>query len=225
MTSPVKTYIAEHDVDFLAVCNLGISKRFCTIYCSPRSEESLSLKGMDSAESSLDPYLSAVGNWATEAKNVREMMNNYFSRRDNMTDPPTAIQKYVVRESGKAGRDKTLKALPTNVEAVLIDFALNMLGYGWPEIRNPAGVELENSRCFFTSLGKTFEERNAELRILIEQREDWKMLINEVLQLALRYIRNYEYDEVNGVPQWIKNKRQKKDGELRSDGDRDLNND
>ncbi|WKX91570.1 hypothetical protein Q1695_009973 [Nippostrongylus brasiliensis] len=98
-----------------------------------------------------------------------------------------------------------------------------MLGYGWPEIRNPAGVELENSR-FFTSLGKTFEERNAELRILIEQREDWKMLINKALQLALRDIRNYEYGEVNGGPQWIKNKRQKKDGELRSDGDRDLNN-
>ncbi|WKX94858.1 hypothetical protein Q1695_011823 [Nippostrongylus brasiliensis] len=44
------------------------------------------------------------------------------------------------------------------------------------------------------------------------------------IQLALRDIRNYEYGEVNGVPQWIKNKRQKKDGELRSDGDRDLNN-
>ncbi|VDL84941.1 unnamed protein product [Nippostrongylus brasiliensis] len=27
-----------------------------------------------------------------------------------------------------------------------LDFALDMLGYGWPEIRNPAGVELENSR-------------------------------------------------------------------------------
>ncbi|WKY07906.1 hypothetical protein Q1695_007419 [Nippostrongylus brasiliensis] len=93
----------------------------------------------------------------------------------------------------------------------------------YSDTKNPAGVELENSR-FFTSLGKTFEERNAELRILIEQREDWKMLINKALQLALRDIRNYEYGEVNGVPQWIKNKRQKKDGELRSDGDRDLNN-
>ncbi|WKY02310.1 hypothetical protein Q1695_015949 [Nippostrongylus brasiliensis] len=113
--------------------------------------------------------------------------------------------------------------VPPRRRTIQRDFALDMLSYGWTEIRNPAGVELENSR-FFTSLGKTFEERNAELRILIEQREDWKMLINKALQLALRGIRNYEYGEVNGVPQWIKNKRQKKDGELRSDGDRDINN-
>ncbi|WKY05870.1 hypothetical protein Q1695_006239 [Nippostrongylus brasiliensis] len=56
-----------------------------------------------------------------------------------------------------------------------------------------------------TAIQKYVVRRNAELRILIEQREDWKMLINKALQLALRDIRNYEYGEVNGVPQWIKN--------------------
>ncbi|WKX93804.1 hypothetical protein Q1695_011235 [Nippostrongylus brasiliensis] len=135
----------------------------------------------------------------------------FFSFRllQKLTDPPAAIQAYAVRVCRKAGRDKNLKTLPEDVETVLIDFALDMLGYGKPEIRSPASVQLEDSR-YFTSLGRTYEERSAALNTLVDEREDWKRHMSKALQLALRDIRNYTCSETNGIPQWVKNTRQKK---------------
>ncbi|WKY06822.1 hypothetical protein Q1695_006756 [Nippostrongylus brasiliensis] len=133
-----------------------------------------------------------------------------------LTDPPPAIQSYAVRVSRKAGRDRNLKSLPEDVESFLIEFALDMLGYGRDEIKCPARVQLDESR-YFTLLGKTFEERHAALMNLVDQREEYKKQMNRALQLALRDIRNYTYGEVNGVRQWIKNKRQRRAEEQADD--------
>ncbi|VDL84775.1 unnamed protein product [Nippostrongylus brasiliensis] len=137
-----------------------------------------------------------------------------------LTDPPPAIQSYAVRESRKAGRDRNLKSLPEDVESFLIEFALDMLGYGRDEMKCPARVQLDESR-YFTLLGKTFEERHAALMNLVDQREEYKKQMNRALQLALRDIRNYTYGEVNGVRQWIKNKRQSRAEEQADDDDAD----
>ncbi|VDL71050.1 unnamed protein product [Nippostrongylus brasiliensis] len=137
-----------------------------------------------------------------------------------LTDPPPAIQSYAVRVSRKVGRDKNLKSLPEDVETFLIEFALDMLGYGRDEIKCPAGVQLDESR-YFMLLGKTFEERHAALMDLVDQREEYKKQMNRALQLALRDIRVYTYGEVNGVRQWIKNKRQRRPEEQADDGDAD----
>ncbi|WKX95407.1 hypothetical protein Q1695_012114 [Nippostrongylus brasiliensis] len=78
-----------------------------------------------------------------------------------------------------------------DVESFLIEFALDMLGYGRDEIKCPAGVQLDESRCFIA------------------------------LQLVLRDIRIYTYGEVSGLRQWIKNKRQRRAEEQTDDGDAD----
>ncbi|VDL67193.1 unnamed protein product, partial [Nippostrongylus brasiliensis] len=135
-----------------------------------------------------------------------------------MTDPPEGIQRYALRIAGKSGRDMSLKTLPEEVETILIDFALDMLGYGQPEIKCRASVALEESR-FFASLGGTYEERSEALSVLVEEREGWKKQMNRSLQLALRDIRSYTYGQINGVNQWIKSRRQKKVQEQREDED------
>ncbi|WKY04562.1 hypothetical protein Q1695_005513 [Nippostrongylus brasiliensis] len=135
-----------------------------------------------------------------------------------ITDPPEEIQRYAIRIAGKSGRDMSLKTLPEEVETILIDFALDMLGYGQPEIKCRASVALEESR-FFASLGSTYEERSEALSVLVEEREDWKKQMNRSLQLALRDIRSYTYGQINGVKQWIKSRRQKKVQEQREDED------
>ncbi|WKX94486.1 hypothetical protein Q1695_011621 [Nippostrongylus brasiliensis] len=137
-----------------------------------------------------------------------------------LTDPPPAIQSYAVRVSRKAGRNRNLKSLPEDVESCLIEFALDMLGYGRDEIKCPAGVQLDESR-YFMLLGETFEERHAALMDLVEQREVYKKQMNRALQLALRDIRVYRYGVVNGVCQWIKNNRQRKAEQQADDGDAD----
>ncbi|VDP40806.1 unnamed protein product [Heligmosomoides polygyrus] len=92
-----------------------------------------------------------------------------------LTDPPTAIQGYAVRVSGRAGRNTKLKHLPEDVEDTLIgtnrEFALDMLGYGRSEITCPGDVNLAQSS---------------------------------------RDVRNNSCVEVNGVPTWLSNSRQKK---------------
>ncbi|VDL67369.1 unnamed protein product [Nippostrongylus brasiliensis] len=95
-----------------------------------------------------------------------------------------------------------------------------MLGYGRDEIKCPAGVQLDESR-YFMLLGKTFEERHAALMDLVDQREEYKKQMNRALQSALRDIRVYTYGEVNGVCQWIKNKRQRRAEEQADDGGAD----
>ncbi|VDL79058.1 unnamed protein product [Nippostrongylus brasiliensis] len=132
-----------------------------------------------------------------------------------LTDPPSAIQTYAVRVTGNAGRDRKLQTLPDDVQTILIDLSLDMLGYGRPEISCPAGVQLEESR-FFSSLGNTYDERSTARNVLIEEREDWRKQMNKSLQVALRDVRNYVYGEKDGVYQWIKNSRQKR-GEERED--------
>ncbi|VDP05055.1 unnamed protein product [Heligmosomoides polygyrus] len=134
-----------------------------------------------------------------------------------LTDPPTAIQGYAVRVSGRAGRNTNLTHLPEDVENTLIEFALDMLGYGRNEISCPGSVDLPQSR-FFLSLGTSHEERYAALEGLIEQREDWKKQLIKAVQLALRDVRNNRYVEVNGVPMWLSNP--KKREEQREEEDR-----
>ncbi|WKX97350.1 hypothetical protein Q1695_013195 [Nippostrongylus brasiliensis] len=74
----------------------------------------------------------------------------------------------------------------------------------------PSQSPVRTPTMYFTSLGRTYEERSAALNTLVDEREDWKRHMSKALQLALRDIRNYTCSETNGIPQWVKNTRQKK---------------
>ncbi|RCN37520.1 hypothetical protein ANCCAN_16576 [Ancylostoma caninum] len=100
----------------------------------------------------------------------------------NITHPAYRIQKYAIRKNGRGGRDRSLKDLPRTIEMMLLDFLEDLIGYGTEEAR----------------AGDKCAERLA-----------YRAEMFKALQAALRDIRSYGYDHVEGkfIPSSRKSKR------------------
>ncbi|CAJ0599574.1 unnamed protein product [Cylicocyclus nassatus] len=124
-----------------------------------------------------------------------------------ITSPPVRIQEYAVRLNGRHGKRECLMSLPVEIENLLLDFAEDLSGLGHNELKGGVVVNPAHS-SFFMSLGETYEERRCKLEQLTQQRIELRSEIFKGLQLALRDVRSYSYDEDR--KQWISNKKTKR---------------
>ncbi|CAJ0600068.1 unnamed protein product [Cylicocyclus nassatus] len=121
--------------------------------------------------------------------------------------PPQRIQEYSLRLNGRSGRDAKLKNLPDEIETTLIDFADDMMGYGYDELQPGAVVDFENSE-FYASLGTDEAERKQNFDQASREKMRWRPQLFKALQFALQDSRSYTYKESES--KWIPHKRQSK---------------
>ncbi|KAL6725240.1 hypothetical protein Aduo_007305 [Ancylostoma duodenale] len=114
--------------------------------------------------------------------NVFQLFTSFYRfLLQKITHPAYRIQEYAIRRNGRGGRDGTLKDLPRNIERMLLDFLEDLIGYGTEEAQR----------------GQLCRERLA-----------YRADMFKSLQAALRDIRSYSYDHVDG--KFIPNNRKAK---------------
>ncbi|CAJ0607868.1 unnamed protein product [Cylicocyclus nassatus] len=88
-----------------------------------------------------------MGKWNPRRKDntTQSLTSLYRFLLQQITSPPQRIQEYSLRLDGRSGRDAKLKNLPDEIETTLIDFADDMMGYGYDELLPGAVVDFENS--------------------------------------------------------------------------------
>ncbi|CAJ0603069.1 unnamed protein product [Cylicocyclus nassatus] len=121
--------------------------------------------------------------------------------------PPSANSRIFAEAERKKRRDAKLKNLPDEIETTLIDFADDMMGYGYDELLPGAVVDFENSE-FYASLGTDEAERKQNFDQASREKMRWRPQLFKALQFALRDIRSYTYKESES--KWIPHKRQSK---------------
>ncbi|RCN48556.1 hypothetical protein ANCCAN_05383 [Ancylostoma caninum] len=111
-----------------------------------------------------------------------------------ITSPPEKIKEFSVRINRSGGKNG-LKDLPIEVEAVLIGFVEDALGYGHDELNKGYPINKEESG-FYQQLGRDEKERSDNLEAMVQERKRWRPHLFKGLQKALRDVRCYEYDKV-----------------------------
>ncbi|VDN28405.1 unnamed protein product, partial [Cylicostephanus goldi] len=124
-----------------------------------------------------------------------------------ITNPPQKIQDYAVRLNGRNGRNDLLLGLPMQIETLLLDFGEDYIGYGHNELKSGVVVNPTQSK-YFMSLGTTNEERERALKLRTDERVLYRKELFKGLQLALRDVRSYVWD--NRKKQWMPNHRKSK---------------
>ncbi|CAJ0591761.1 unnamed protein product [Cylicocyclus nassatus] len=128
-----------------------------------------------------------------------------------ITDPPHRIQSYSLRLNGKRGRKDSLENLPRHIEHLLLDFVEDLIGFGHNELKSGARANTTHSK-YVLSLGNTDAERQAALDAKVQTRMVYRNELFKALQLALRDVRTYTYDESKKV--WIAGDRKLKRAKL-----------
>ncbi|CAJ0608764.1 unnamed protein product [Cylicocyclus nassatus] len=112
----------------------------------------------------------------------------------NACDPIHIIQHYAYRQSGKNGKDKSLKDLPESMVTFLIDFVLDAMGLFGDELLLPPADCARIHGRYWAALGETESQRRKRFDALSEARTDWSTHAREALCRALADIRQYEFD-------------------------------
>ncbi|RCN46200.1 hypothetical protein ANCCAN_07745 [Ancylostoma caninum] len=117
-----------------------------------------------------------------------------------MTDPAHLVQKYSARLNRKSGKDKCLIELPHVIQEVLIGFAEDLGGY-------------------YCSLGSTTEEREEALKRRIKDRLELRSEAFSAIQKALKDVRGYSHETINGKFSWIHSNKKAKRRRLDEEAD------
>ncbi|EYB96883.1 hypothetical protein Y032_0146g2558 [Ancylostoma ceylanicum] len=88
-------------------------------------------------------------------------------------EPPTAIQKYSLRVSSRGGKKEELQDLPERIVSALVEFMLEAMGIGQPELGRTAEELVEHPTQFWLALGKNDVERGAALDYRKTCRMSW----------------------------------------------------
>ncbi|EYC20596.1 hypothetical protein Y032_0021g301 [Ancylostoma ceylanicum] len=105
--------------------------------------------------------------------------------------PPEAIQQFSLRVSSRGGKKEVLKDLHESVVTTLIDFMLQPLGLGQPELDCTSDELRERPTDLWRSLGGTDAERAAALDDRQNCRQSWRPTCRVAVSKALADIRQY----------------------------------
>ncbi|RCN36908.1 hypothetical protein ANCCAN_17194 [Ancylostoma caninum] len=97
-------------------------------------------------------------------------------------------------------------------------FAEDLGGYGQDELRVGATVNLSDSP-YYISLGSTTEEREEALKRRIKDRLELRSEAFPAIQKALKDVRGYSHETINGKFSWIHSNKKAKRRRLDEEAD------
>ncbi|EYB84303.1 hypothetical protein Y032_0319g2362 [Ancylostoma ceylanicum] len=108
-----------------------------------------------------------------ETKNVHQQWVIQERPPFKACDSPTAIQKYSLRVCSRGGKKEELQDLPERIVSASVDFMLEAMGVGQPELERSAEELVEHPTQFWLALGKNDVERGAALDYRKTCRMSW----------------------------------------------------
>ncbi|KAL6734964.1 hypothetical protein Aduo_005450 [Ancylostoma duodenale] len=106
-------------------------------------------------------------------------------------EPAEAIQGFSVRVSSKGGKKEELRDLPERIVSTLVDFMLEAMGIGQPELERTSQDLSQRPTEFWLGLGRNNAERGAALDYRKSCRMSWTPSCRVSISKALADIRQY----------------------------------
>ncbi|KAL6725929.1 hypothetical protein Aduo_007950 [Ancylostoma duodenale] len=106
-------------------------------------------------------------------------------------EPAEAIQGFSVRVSSRGGKKEELRDLPERIVSTLVDFMLEAMGIGQPELERTSQDLSQRPTEFWLGLGRNNAERGAALDYRKSCRMSWTPSCRVSISKALADIRQY----------------------------------